>query len=315
MKYRITIIILLLIVFKISAQHLDLIPRRIYLSLESNEAIASPLLTKLPDFLHAAISRHQPVVRVYTESEADSTLQIILTFNNNDLAVDFVLNQDGSIIKYEQYQSDRSITDYAAFSAFIDETALNIAPELTMVQPVYINTGEALYTRELLEKLRYLESISRGNEISLWALGGRQFFMNEDPVFGLSVFPLIFDYTSYKTRNRGIIYSFLIDYYNSSYLLPGIGIRFKNSAKLYAQTSLVFYAGAKFSSDSGAAFTTLGRVTTEIGYNISPQFSINALAGIYMPPIVFLFSIVPEEMMMDLMGYIQIFSLGVSYRF
>ena len=59
----------------------------------------------------------------------------------------------------------------------------------------------------------------------------------------------------------------------------------------------------------------VSRISTEIGYNISPEFSINALAGMYISPIAFLYSIVPDDMMNNARGFIQMFSMGASYRF
>ncbi len=68
MNRKVAVIILSLVVFNISGQELDLIPRRVYFVLESNGEITSPLYIKLPDFIHSAISRYQPVVRVFKNS-------------------------------------------------------------------------------------------------------------------------------------------------------------------------------------------------------------------------------------------------------
>ena len=290
------------------------IPRRVLFAPPTGvELIADveirALLERLPDYLYTTVSESQPVVRVVTEEEARSRVEVVV--DADALIVRLATGSDGPAQRslFRPFSSQELL-------AFVDETSAWLAGNLGLVEPLILLTQseQAISRQQVVEEVEFADQVATPWELTLWASGVLRLleFSDEGVPPTVELFPVIFDTTWYFQRFLGLTAS--LWYQQTGYLyfgedassvpadtyswfiLPGVGIAYRTLDVLAANIGATLYLGpvvvtnndsVTIGDDSSSGFvpfldpgqtktvlyTTL-QLQGGISYNLSPKWSV-----------------------------------------
>ncbi len=315
--------------------------------------VDEPAIKQIPDFLYTAISSRQPIVRVDSADKANSVIEVAASSPGPSIEVRLLekgalvkkVSFLGSNFSDLARFIEKTAVDLAPHLGFVE-------PKVEQVGGGSGATGnQALVQRvQLAEKFAKPIELSIDG-LGFTRLGGGDAPPGGD--FGFDLTPVVLNFVYFSSRSLGLQASLLTYYgdrlsfgtpSNSTLpgpwtrallLLPGIGVKYRSLGTLFASFSANLYAGYGYVTNvssqavgsnqnasfqvflnpgaSASIFYMLIRFVTGFGYNLSPQWAINAGVTTNLSPAAF---------GNNLFGYpsngnsffLQYLTFGASYR-